>query len=90
MKNKNPARRASEKNNLAPILSEKKYLSPNQKPKPPPPWISNGPCLIGTWSRFLYNPLTKDYTCTCVLRLILILNIVKGLNYKNMINILFW
>ena len=27
----------AKKNNLAPILSEKKYLGPDQKPKPPPP-----------------------------------------------------
>ena len=28
---------AGEKNNLAPILSEKKYLGPDQNSKPPPP-----------------------------------------------------
>ena len=37
MKKNNPARRAGEKNNLAPILFEKKYFGPDQKPKPPPP-----------------------------------------------------
>ena len=36
MKKNNPTRRAGEKKNLAPILSEKKYLGPNQKPKAPP------------------------------------------------------
>ena len=51
-KKNNPARRACEKNNLAPILSEKNILARKKTPSPPPPWISNGPCLItgqNTW-----------------------------------------
>ena len=42
----NPARRAGEKNNLAPILAEKNFSARTKIPSPPPPWISNGPCLI--------------------------------------------
>ena len=37
MKKNNPARRAGEKNNLAPILSEKKILARTKNPSPPPP-----------------------------------------------------
>ena len=45
MKKNNPARRAGEKNYLAPILTEKNILARTKNPSPPPPWISNGPCL---------------------------------------------
>ena len=37
MKKTNPARRAGEKNNLAPILSEKNILARTKNPSPPPP-----------------------------------------------------
>ena len=37
MKKNNPARRTGEKYNLAPILSEKKNLGPDQNSKAPPP-----------------------------------------------------
>ena len=37
MKKNNPARRAGEKNNLAPILSEKNILALTKNPSPPPP-----------------------------------------------------
>ena len=37
MKKNDPARRASEKNNLAPILSEKNILARTKNPSPPPP-----------------------------------------------------
>ena len=36
MKKKNPAQRAGEKNNLAPILSEKNILARTKNPSPPP------------------------------------------------------
>ena len=36
MKKNNPARRAGEKNNLAPILSEKNILAQTKNPSPPP------------------------------------------------------
>ena len=42
-KKKNPARRAVEKNNLAPILSDKKFSARTKNPSPP--LISNEPCL---------------------------------------------
>ena len=35
MKKNNPARRAGEKNNLAPILSEKNILARTKNPSPP-------------------------------------------------------
>ena len=35
-KKNNPARRAGEKNNLAPILSEKNILARTKSPSPPP------------------------------------------------------
>ena len=35
MKKNNPARRAGEKNNLAPILSEKNILALTKNPSPP-------------------------------------------------------
>ena len=38
-KKNNPARRAGEKNNLAPILSEKNILARTKNPSPPPPNI---------------------------------------------------
>ena len=46
----NPAKRAGEKNNLTPILPEKKISGPDPSPSPPPPppRISNGPCLSTT------------------------------------------
>ena len=37
MEKNNPARRAGEKNNLAPILSEKNILAQTKNPSPPPP-----------------------------------------------------
>ena len=37
MKKNNPARRAGDKNNLAPIFSEKSILARTKKPNPPPP-----------------------------------------------------
>ena len=37
MKKNNPARRAGEKNNLVPILSEKNILARTKNPSPPPP-----------------------------------------------------
>ena len=53
----NQTRRAGEKNNLAPILSEKNSgpdINPSPPPPPPPPQNINGPCLIPTM--FHQNP----------------------------------
>ena len=36
----------SRKPELSSDLVRKKYFGPDQKPKAPPHWISNGPCLI--------------------------------------------
>ena len=52
MKKNNPARRAGEENNLAPILSEKNISARTKNPSPPP-WISNGPCLIVFFYTFI-------------------------------------
>ena len=41
----NPTRRAGEKKKFS-TLSEKKNSARTKSPSPPPPWISNGPCLI--------------------------------------------
>ena len=55
--NNNPARRAGEKNILAPILSKQNFLAQTKKKTQAPAWISNGPCLMSysNWRKNLDN-----------------------------------
>ena len=53
----NPARRAGEKNNLAPILSEKNFSARTKIPSPPPP-----PPPEYQIDRALHEKLGKDRT----------------------------
>ena len=60
MKKNNPDRRACEKSNLAaPILSEKTSFPGSKTQAPPPPRISNGPCL--SKQMYLFKKLWKFF-----------------------------
>ena len=56
MKKNNPARRAGEKNNLAPIWSEKNILARTKNPSPPPlniKWTVPNKIAFSFYSSFL-------------------------------------